>query len=48
MTEYEMEKFFEYAHYYKIYILLLEGKEPEIVKNLQVLQLLIKMLAKSD
>ncbi|MCI8428702.1 MAG: type II-A CRISPR-associated protein Csn2 [Lachnospiraceae bacterium] len=33
LTEYEMEKFFEYAHYYKIYILLLESKEPEIVKK---------------
>ncbi len=33
LTEYEMEKLFEYAHYHKIYILLLESRQPEMIKK---------------
>lgn len=33
LTEYEIEKLFEYVHYYKIHVLLLESRQPEEVKK---------------
>ncbi len=33
LTEYEMEKLFEYVHYYKVDVLLLESRQPEVMEK---------------